>query len=477
MMTKATVERDVSHRIEVQLDEETIGDLKGRLRGELLRPGDEGYDVARKVWNGAIDRYPALIVRCRGAADVVTAVRFGREQDLLVAIRGGGHGVAGPAVCDGGLVVDCSAMKGIHVDPAARTARAEPGVLWGELDHETQAFGLATTGGIVTHTGIAGLTLGGGLGWLMRKHGLTCDNLLSADVVTADGKLLRATETESSDLFWGLRGGGGNFGVVTSFVYRLHPIGPIVLAGPIYFPLEEAGDVLRFYREFIATAPDELTTILNLRRAPAVAFLPEHMHGRPVVAIATCFAGPMEEGERLLRPLRRFGRPLLDLIAPKPYVKNQSMFDPAVPHGLHYYWKSLEVPPLADEVIDLVVEHSMRITSPLSYTVIFQQGGAVARIGEDKTAYSHRVAAHNININAVWRPGDPLAQEHVRWTREFFGALEPHQVGVYVNFLGDEGEDRVRAAYGEGKYARLATLKRQYDPSNFFRSNQNVRPR
>ena len=302
MMTKATVEQDVSHRIGVQLDEEIISDLKGRLRGELLRPGDEGYDVARKVWNGAIDRYPALIARCRGAADVVTAVRFGRDQDLLVAIRGGGHGVAGPAVCDGGLVVDCSAMKGIHVDPAARTARAEPGVLWGELDHETQAFGLATTGGIVTHTGIAGLTLGGGIGWLMRKHGLTCDNLLSADVVTADGKLLQATPTESSELFWGLRGGGGNFGVVTSFTYRLHPVGPIVLAGPIYFPMEEAGDVLRFYREFVATAPDELTTILNLRRAPAAAFLPEHLHGRPVVAIASCFAGPVEEGERLLRP-------------------------------------------------------------------------------------------------------------------------------------------------------------------------------
>jgi FAD/FMN-containing dehydrogenase len=474
MTARATVERE--DRIAVELDETSIADLRARLRGELLRPGEEEYEAARKIWNGAIDRYPAMIVRCRGVADIVAAVRFARERDLLVAVRGGGHGVAGFAICDGGLVLDCSAMKGVRVDPAARTARAEPGVLWGEFDHETQAFGLATTGGVVTHTGLAGLTLGGGIGWLMRKHGLTCDNLIRADVVTADGDLLQATETENAELFWALRGGGGNFGVVTSFEYQLYPVGPTVLAGPIYFSMEDAGKVLRFYREFVATAPDELTTVLNLRRAPAVAFLPEHLHGRPVVAVATCFAGSIEEGERLLRPLRQFGRPVLDLIAPKPYVRHQSMFDPTVPHGLHYYWKSLEVPPFTDEVIDLVVEHSMRITSPLSYTVIFQLGGAIARIKEDATAYSHREAAHNVNINAVWRPDDPAAAEHVCWARDFFAALESHQVGVYVNFLGDEGDDRVRAAYGEANYVHLATAKRRYDPSNFFRLNQNVRP-
>jgi FAD/FMN-containing dehydrogenase len=476
MATMRTLSERTSGHTRHGIDVAELGHLQEQLRGTLIHRGHEAYEAGRRIWNGAVDRYPALIVRCRGAADVLAAVRFARERDLPLAIRGGGHGVAGTAVCDGGVVVDFGVMKGIRVDPVARLARAEAGVLWGELDHETQAFGLATTGGIVTHTGIAGLTLGGGIGWLMRKHGLTCDNLVSADVVTADGQLLRASADQNPDLFWGLRGGGGNFGIVTSFEYRLHPVGPLILAGPLYFEMEAAGEVLRFYRDFIAAAPVDLTTIVNLRQAPAVPFLPAHLHGRPVVAILACFTGPLEDGERILRPLRRFREPLLDLIAPKPYVKHQSMFDPTVPHGWHYYWKSVELAPLTDAVIDRIGDHSMRITSPLSYSVIFQLGGAIAAIDDGATAYSHRQAAHNVNINAVWKPGDAAAPDHIEWARQFFAALEPYQIGVYVNFLGDEGEERVRAAYGAETYARLAELKQRYDPMNVFHLNQNVRP-
>jgi FAD/FMN-containing dehydrogenase len=430
----------------------------------FITPDDGRYDEARRVWNGAIDRRPALIARCSSAVDVVAALRLARERDLLVAVRGGGHGVAGQAVCDDGLVIDLSPMRRITVDPRKRTARAEAGVLWGELDAATQASGLATVGGIITHTGIAGLTLGGGIGWLMRKHGATVDNLISADVVTPDGAQVSASEHERRELFWGLRGGGGNFGVVTSFEYRLHWVGPTVLAGPIYHALEDAPEALRFYRDFVADAADELTTILNL-------------HGRPVLAIALCYAGAVERGEELLRPLRRFGRPLVDAVRPRPYVQLQRLFDPTVPHGWHYYWKSWEVPPLGDAAIDVLVEQAARITSPRSYIIVFQLGGAIARVAADDTAYGQRDAAHNVNINAVWLPGDPEAEAHVRWTRECFKALEPAAAGrAYVNFLGDEGRDRVRAAYGEERYARLVALKRRYDPDNLLRLNQNVDP-
>ena len=345
--------------------------LAGSFAGELLAPGDGGYDDARQVWNGAIDRRPALIARCSGVADVVAALRHAREHDLLVAVRGGGHGVAGQAVCDDGIVIDLSPMRGIEVDPTGRTARAQGGVLWGELDAATQEHGLATVGGIVTHTGIAGLTLGGGIGWLMRRHGATVDNLLAAEVVTARGDVLRASADEHPDLFWGLRGGGGNFGVVTSFEYRVHEVGPIVLSGPIFYALEDGPEVLRFYRELIAEAPDELTTIVNLRRAPALPFVPAELHGRPVVAAIVCYAGAVQRGEQVLAPLRRFGRPLLDAIAPRPYVELQQLFNPGVPHGWHYYWKSWELPPLSDGAIDTLVEHAARITSPRSYVIVF----------------------------------------------------------------------------------------------------------
>jgi FAD/FMN-containing dehydrogenase len=452
--------------------------LAGSFAGELLAPGDDGYDDARQVWNGAIDRRPALIARCSGVADVVAALRHAREHDLLVAVRGGGHGVAGQAVCDDGIVIDLSPLRGIEVDPAGRTARAQAGVLWGELDGATQAHGLATVGGIVTHTGIAGLTLGGGIGWLMRRHGATVDNLLSAELVTADGAVVRADAQEQPDLFWGLRGGGGNFGIVTSFEYRLHEVGPMVLSGPLFYALEDGPEVLRFYRELIAEAPDELTTILNLRRAPALPFVPAELHGRPVVMAIVCYAGAVARGEQVLAPLRAFGRPLLDAIAPRPYVELQELFNPGVPHGWHYYWKSWELPPLSDGAIDTLVEHAARITSPRSYVIVFQLGGAIARVGEHETAYGQRGAAHNVNINAAWLPEDPAGEEHVRWARECYAALEPFGTGrAYVNFLADEGQQRVRAAYGEERYARLVALKRAHDPDNVFRLNQNIDPR
>ena len=451
--------------------------LRDSIRGPVIDPDDEGYDAARAIWNGAIDRRPACVARCTGVADVVAAVRFARECDLLVAVRSGGHGVGGHALCDGGLVIDLSPMKGIRVDPAARTATAEAGVLWGELDRETQLHGLATVGGIVTHTGIAGLTLGGGIGWLMRKHGATVDNLLAADVVTAQGEIVTASEEENPDLFWAIRGGGGNFGIVTSFVYRLHPVGPIVLAGPIFHPFEHAREVLRVYRDFIAAAPDELTTIFELSVAPPLPFLPEDVHGKPIVMIGACYAGSPDEGAEVLRPLKQFGRPIVDLLEPKPYTALQSMFDPLVPHGWHRYWKSVELPPLTDQAIDTLVEQASAPTSPKSYTIVFQLGGALARVGEDHTAFSQRDTAHNVNINAVWTEEDPDAERHIAWARDFFDAMQPHAGGrVYVNFLGEEGGNRVRQAYGARNHKRLVELKRAYDPTNFFRLNQNIEP-
>jgi FAD/FMN-containing dehydrogenase len=463
---------------QASLSEQTSFDpLRGSFRGELLLPSSPGYDAARRIWNGAIDRHPACIAHCRGVADVVTAVRFARARDLVVAVRSGGHGVAGHAVCDGGLVIDLSLMKGIRVDPQARTARAQAGVLWGELDRETQLHGLATVGGIVTHTGIAGLTLGGGIGWLMRRYGATVDNLLSVDLVTADGDLVTASHSINPELFWGVRGGGGNFGIVTSFEYRLHAVGPTVLAGPIFYPLEDAPKVLRFYREFAAAAPDELTTIFNLRVAPPLPFLPPEVHGKPIIMVGACYAGPPQDGTEVVRALKQFGKPIVDLLEPRPYLSLQSMFDPSVPHGWHYYWKSVETGPLTDEAIETLIENASAITSPKSYCIVFQLGGALNRVGAEETAYSQRSAAHNVNINAIWTGDDPEPKRHVAWARDFFDAMQPHTSGrVYLNFLGEEGQDRVRAAYGEHSYERLARLKRVYDPSNFFRLNQNIEP-
>ncbi len=447
------------------------------FRGSVIARGEDGYDGVRAVWNGAIDRRPAAIARCIGSSDVVAAVGYARERGMTVSIRGGGHSIAGLALVDDGLAIDLSLMRGVRTDPSSRTVRVQGGALIGDVDNDTQLHGLAVPSGIVTHTGAGGLTLGGGIGWLMRKHGLSIDNLLSADVVTADGAVLRANRNENADLLWGIRGGGGNFGVVTSFEFNAVPIGPTVLAGPIYWALEDGNDVLRFYRDFIEDSPFEYGSIVNLRRAPAVPFLPAELHGRLVVGIANCWIGDLDEGERFLEPLRRFGSPLIDLVTRKQWLAHQSMFDVTVPHGWHYYWKSTELPPLEDDLIDVIVSNSLKITSPLSYTVIFQLGGAVARVPENDTAYSHRNAAHNININGVWQPGDEAAAEHTQWARRFLDELGPHQSGVYVNFLMEEGHDRVRAAYGEEKYRQLVELKTTYDPDNFFHINQNIAPR
>jgi FAD/FMN-containing dehydrogenase len=447
------------------------------FRGPVIAPGDEGYDQARAVWNGAIDRRPAVIARCLGTSDVVAAVRHAREHGARVSIRGGGHSIAGLALVDGGLVIDLSLMRGVRTDPASRTVRAQGGALLGDVDIDAQIHGLAVPSGVVTHTGVGGLTLGGGIGWLMRKHGLSIDKLVSADVVTADGELLRASHDEHPDLFWGIRGGGGNFGVVTSFEFRAAPVGPMVLAGPIHWRMEDGSEVLRFYRDFIEDSPLDYGSIVTLRRAPAVPIMPTELHGRHVVAIENCWLGDPDAGERFLEPLRRFGSPLIDLVMRKSWIEHQSSFDPVVPHGWHYYWKSTELPPLEDDLIEVIVSNSLKITSPLSYSVMFQLGGAVAEVPEAATAYSHRGAAHNINIDAVWEAADPAGEEHMQWTRRFFEELAPFYSGVYVNFLMDEGRDRVRAAYGGEKYERLMDVKTTYDPDNFFSVNQNIAPR
>jgi FAD/FMN-containing dehydrogenase len=448
------------------------------FRGRQINADHADYDIARAVWNGAIDRRPRLIARCTGTADVITAVRFARDHDLEIAIRGGGHNVAGTAVCDDGIVIDLSAMRAVRVDPASRRAWVQGGALWGDVDHETQAHGLATTGGIVSHTGVAGLTLGGGIGWLMRKHGLTVDNLLAADVVTADGELLRASEDEHPDLFWALRGGGGNFGVVTSFEFRLHSIGPIVLAGPIVWDAADAGTVLRLYRDFISEAPDELGTIVRFGTAPPLPGIPEDLHWRPVVMIGTCHAGPIEDGERVLHPLRTCLTPLLDLVGPTPYVGFQSAIDSTVAHGWNYYWKSTHLPELRDDLIDVITGHAFSGSSPRSYVAMFHLKGAVSRVAEGATAFGNRQASHAVTLDAVWRPGEGFGDQDTAWTKGFFAALGRFREGVYVNFLaGDEDPGRVREAYGDAVYDRLVGVKTTYDPDNVFHHNQNVRPR
>ena len=458
-------------------NDSTVPKIDG-FRGRLISTSDFDYDIARAVWNGAIDRRPRLIARCIGTADVVAAVRFARDHDLEIAIRGGGHNVAGTAVCDDGIVIDLSAMRGVRIDPAARTAWVQGGALWGDVDHETQAHGLATTGGIVSHTGVAGLTLGGGVGWLMRKHGLTVDNLLAVDLVAANGERLRASEDEHPDLFWAVRGGGGNFGVVTAFEFRLHSVGPTVLAGPILWDANDAREVLRFYRDFVRDAPDELGTVVRFGTAPPLAVIPEHLHWRPVVMVGTCYAGPIADGEQQLRPLRSFRTPVLDLVGPKPYVGFQSALDSTVVHGWNYYWKSTHLPELRDDLIDVITEHAFSCSSPRSYVAMFHLKGAVSRVAEEGTAFGNRQASHSMTIDGVWRPGEDFAARDIAWTREFFAALGRFREGVYVNFLGgDEDPDRVREAYGDSVYWRLVDVKTAYDPDNVFRYNQNIRPK
>jgi hypothetical protein len=459
----------------VKLDEAAFTELARSFRGELIRPEDPAYHERRSVWNGSIDRSPALIARCRHVADVIAAVTFARRTGVRVAVRGGGHSFPGLSVCDRGLVIDLGPMKGIRVDPETRTATAQAGVLIGELDGATQQHRLAVPAGIVTHTGVAGLTLGGGIGWLHRKHGLTIDGLLSVDLITAEGERVRASERENPDLFWGVRGGGGNFGVVTEFEFRARSVGPIVLAGPIFWRMEDSPRVLRFYRDWISDLPDELMTIVILRKAPSLPYVPAELHGKPVVGVACCYAGPVEEGERAVQPIRSFGSPVLDLCEPKPFTEHQAMFDSSYPHGRWYYFRACDVAALTDEVIDITVEHAARIKSPLTSFPIWQMGGAVSRVADDETAFSGRGAGHTFNINGITENADGFDDER-EWVRSFWSDLEPHHTTTYVNFLMDEGEERIREAYGAEKYDRLRKLKRKYDPDNLFRLNQNILP-
>jgi len=446
------------------LKEATVATFTQSLRGPLITPGDDSYAKARQVWNGNIDRWPGLIARPLGVADVIQAVNFARDHNLLVSVRSGAHSFAGTCICNGGLVIDLSLMKAIRVDPVQRVVRAEGGVKWGEFDRETQAFGLATTGGTDPDTGIAGLTLGGGLGWLGYKYGLASDNLTSVDIVTADGKLRVASDTEHPDLFWGVRGGGGNFGVVTSFEYRLHPVGP-VLAGLVLHPFAKAREALQFYRDFSSATHEELTTYAGLLTSP---------EGAKTVAIGVCYSGPLADGERLIAPVRRFGPPLADQIRPMAYTELQSIMDTAYPSGNQYYQKDSILREIGDEAIDIMIEHFARVPSPLSIP-FFQQSGGAMRRGD--TAYAHRDALYILVLTAQWR--DPAESEHhVRWTRELWQALQPYATGgVYLNHIGreeEDGADQVRAAYG-ANYQCLVELKRKYDPTNLFRHNQNIK--
>jgi FAD binding domain/Berberine and berberine like len=440
--------------------------FRQRLRGDLVLPGDPDYEEARKVWNGAVSRKPAIVAYCAGPDDVVEAVTFARLRDQLVSVRGGGHNVAGCSVCDGGLVIDLSRMKGIAVDPERRTARAQAGLSLGEFDATTQAFGLATTMGVNSDTGMAGLTLGGGFGRLGRKYGLACDNLIAADVVTADGRLLRASAAENADLFWGIRGAGGNFGIVTALEYRLHSVGPTVLGGSLIYDWAQARDALRSYYEFSSSAPDELSADAALVTAPS---------GERLLSISVCYSGPVDEGERVLEPIRTHATPLEDQLAPISYVKLQSAGDSVFPRGRRYYWKAQFLRELTDAAIDTLLQTYATAPSVMSLAVLQQVGGAIARVPMSETAYGNRDAAYDCFPIAIWE--DPANDEaNIRWARELWTAMRRFSTGgVYANNLGDEGEDRVRAAYGDN-YRRLVALKNKYDRGNFFRMNQNIRP-
>jgi len=459
----------------LMLEETALAELQAGFRGHIVGRDDPDYEERRKIWNGSIDRRPALIARCAGVADVIAAVKFGRQHGLPVAVRSGGHSFPGLSVADDAFLIDLGLMKGVRVDPEARTARVQAGVLLGELDRETQAFGMAVPSGIVTHTGVAGLTLGGGIGWIMRKHGLSIDQLRSVDLVTAEGEFVKASADENADLFWGVRGAGANFGIVTEFEFNCVPLGPTILAGPIFWAMEDSPEVLRFYRDWVADAPDELMTIVVHRKAPPLPFVPEELHGKPVVMVICCWTGDLEEGEKVVAPMKQFGSPVADVCTAKPFLTHQAMFDPSFVPGRWYYFKSCDVPELTDEIIDVTVDHSLRIKSPLTSFPIWQMGGAVARVDEDDSAFGGRNAGFTYNIGASTAMSEGFDEER-EWVRNFWSALEPWHTTVYVNFLGEEGEERIRAAYGADKYDRLKALKRKYDPDNFFRINQNIPP-
>ncbi|BDG10745.1 FAD-binding oxidoreductase [Anaeromyxobacter paludicola] len=467
---------DDGHGAAWRPDPETLATLRRELRGEVCLPGEPGYEQARTIWNAMIDRRPGAVIRAAAAADVVRAVELARDRGLRLSIRGGGHHIAGNAVCEGGLMLDLTPMKAVRIDAAARTARAEPGVVLGELDQAAQAHGLATPLGINSTTGIAGLTLGGGFGWLSRKHGLTVDNLLSADVVLATGEQVRASERENAELFWALRGGGGNFGVVTSFEYRLHPVGPQVLAGLVVHPFSSAKQVLRGYREAARRAPDDLTCWVVMRKAPPLPFLPPEVHGQEVLVLAVCYVGPPEGGEAAVAPFRALGQPIADVIGPAPFTAWQQAFDPLLTPGRRNYWKSHDLLDLGDASIELLTSSAGRLPSPECEVFVAQLGGAVNRVAPTATAYPHRDVAFVVNVHTRW--GDPSEDRTcVGWARDLFARLAPYATGgVYVNFMPEDEAQRVSlGAYGPN-YERLARLKARYDPENLFRQNQNIQP-
>jgi FAD/FMN-containing dehydrogenase len=449
--------------------------LKGGLRGQALAKDEDGYDTARSIWNGMVDRSPGLIVRCHGAADVMHAVDFARERDLVIAVRGGGHNIAGNAVCEGGLMVDLSPMNFVRVDPTARRAWVGPGATLGDLDRETQAFGLAVPTGINSTTGVAGLTLGGGFGWITRKFGLTIDSLVSADIVTADGRLLRASADTNPDLFWAIRGGGGNFGIVTTFEFDLHPVGPEVISGLVVHPLDNARSLLQSYREAVRNAPDELTCWVVMRQAPPLPFLPAEWHGRDVLVFAMCYAGDLAEGEKATRELRSLGNPIADVVGPHRFVDWQAAFDPLLTPGARNYWKSHDFESLPDAALDVITQAVRTLPGPECEIFIAHVGGAMSRVAGDATAYPQRSAHFVMNVHTRWRETRD-DETCIAWARNLFRATEPFSTGsAYVNFMPADETDRVEKVYG-ANYGRLSEIKRRYDPTNMFRMNQNIRP-
>jgi FAD binding domain-containing protein/berberine-like enzyme len=459
------------------LEETAVAELSAGLRGGIVGRDDADYDETRKIWNGSINRRPALIARCAGVADVIQAVKFARKHGIPATVRSGGHSFPGLSTADDALMIDLSPLKGVRVDPQARTARAQAGVLLGELDKETQAFGLAVPSGIVTHTGVAGLTLGGGIGWIQRKHGLSIDKLRRVDIVTAHGEFVTASADENPELFWGMRGAGANFGIVTEFEFELAQVGPEILAGPIFWKMEDSPEVLRFWREWVADAPEDLMSIVIHRKAPPLPFVPEELHGQPVVMVIPCWVGDLDEGEKFVKPMREFGNAVADVCVRKPYLMHQSMFDPSfVPHRW-YYFRGFDAPELTDEMIDITVDYASRIKSPLTSFPIWQMGGAISKLSDDDSAFGGRGANFTYNIGCCTENAEGFDEER-QWVRDFYSALEEWQTSAYVNFMSDaeESDDRIRSAYGAAKFDKLQALKRQWDPGNFFRSNQNISP-
>jgi FAD/FMN-containing dehydrogenase len=457
------------------LNTATIDKFKAGLRGEVIQRSDPQYDEARQLYNGMIDKRPLLIARCSDVADVISAVRFARETDLLTAIRGGGHNGPGFGSCDDGLVIDLSPMKGVRVDPASRTVRAEAGCTQGGVDHAAHVFGLAVPAGVVSTTGIAGLTLGGGHGYLSRKYGLTIDNLLEADVVLADGRMVTASQTQHPDLFWALRGGGGNFGVVTSFLYAAHPVSTI-FGGPIFWELEEAARVMKWYRQFLTRAPLELSPFVHLGTVPSADPFPKHLWGKKTCALVVCYTGPMEKAEETIKPIRQeLPPPMLDWMGPMPFPVLQGLFDPLLPKGMQWYWKGDFVQELPDRAIELHIEHVRKVPTELSIAHIYPIDGAVHKVGRQETAWNYRDATWSMVICGI-DPDPAKAPALKAWARSYWDALHPYNLGGgYLNFMMDEGEERIRATYG-GNYDRLVSIKMKYDPTNFFRVNQNIKP-